>query len=394
MEEVRLLRGRARPLWAGHPDVLSGAVSAVTGSPGAGDVVLVRDHEGRPVGRGFFAPASPVRVRLLTREPEEEIDGAFFLRRARRAAALRASVGLPSAETTVYRAVHSAGDGLPGLVADRYGDFLVIEVSNRGMERRAEEIAASLAEAFGVRGARLAAVPASMEEGLNGEGRDLLPEPVPAEVEVRENGTRFFADTLHGQKTGHFADQRENRAAFARLAAGARVLDAFAGTGGFGLAAARAGAASVIGVDSSARALELAARNAAENGVSDRVSFVKDDVFRFLRRQERDGRRFDAIVLDPPRMASRRKEVHNAVRGYKELNLRAMRLLVPGGLLATSSCTGVLPEDDFFSIVRDAALDAKREAQLFFRSGQAPDHPWPAACPESRYLKFALARIH
>jgi 23S rRNA (cytosine1962-C5)-methyltransferase len=279
-------------------------------------------------------------------------------------------------------------------VADRYGDWLTIEISNRGMERRAEEIAVALAGAFGIRGARLAGGPASPEEGLTGEGRELLPEPVPPEVPVLENGVRFVADLVHGQKTGHFADQRENRAAFARFVAGARVLDCFTGTGGFGLAASRAGAAHVLGVDSSGRALELAERNASENGVADRMEFAKDDVFRFLRRIEREGRRFDAVVLDPPRMASRRRELRNALRGYKELNLRALRLLVPGGLLATSSCTGILPEEDFFGIVRDAALDAKREVQWFFRSGQAPDHPWPAACPEARYLKFALARVH
>ncbi len=394
MDEVLLRRGRARPVWAGHPDVLSGAVEAVSGSPAAGDVVLVRDHDARPVGRGFYSPTSPVSVRMLTREPEEEIDRAFFDRRAVHAAALRRRLGLPSAATTVFRAVHGAGDGLPGVAADVFGDWLVLEVGNRGMERRLPDLAAALAAAFGARGVR-AARPGSFAraEALQGPEGDLGPEPVPAEVDVREHGVRFVVDTVAGQKTGHFADHRDNRAAFARLAGGVRVLDAFCGTGGFALAAALAGAERVTAVDSSARALECAARNAALNGVADRIDFVREDAFKYLRRVERDGVRYGAIVLDPPRMASRRAEIRGALRGYKELNLRAMRILEAGGLLASASCTGVLPEEAFGEVLRDAALDARRGLTVFFRGGQGADHPFPAAAPEGRYLKFWMGRV-
>ncbi len=398
MDEVRLRRGRARPAWAGHPDILSGAVEAVSGAPVAGDVVLVRDHDARPIGRGFYSPTSPLTVRMLTRDPEEEIDRAFFDRRARRAADLRRRLGLPSAATTVFRAVHGAGDGLPGVAADAFGEWLVVEAADPGMERRLPDLAGALAAAFGARGVRavrpgpLPKAAASEAAAPEAAERDLGPEPVPAEVEVLENGIRFVVDTVAGQKTGHFADHRDNRAAFARLAAGTRVLDAFCGTGGFALAAALAGAERVTAVDSSARALDLAARNAALNGVSDRIEFRREDVFRHLRRIERDGVRFDAVVLDPPRMASRRAEVPGALRGYKELNLRALRLLGEGGLLASASCTGVVPEDVFRDVLRDAALDARRGVTVFFRGGQGPDHPVPAASPEGRYLKFFLCR--
>jgi 23S rRNA (cytosine1962-C5)-methyltransferase len=378
---IRLRRGRAKPVWAGHPRVMSGAVASVEGEPGSGEVVLVVDEAGRPIGRGLYCPDAPVRVWMLTRDPEARVDGALFARRVARALSLRERSGLPSEDTTAYRLLHGDGDRLPGVVADRYGDFAVLELTVPGMEDRRETIARQLLEVSGLRG--VLARPA-------GDG---LGEPVPAEVEVLENGIRYLVDPRGGQKTGHFADQRENRRLFARFVRGARVLDAFTGTGGFALAAAAAGAERILAVDSSAAALERAERNAERNGVGERVEFVRGDAFRVLRRLLREGERFDAACIDPPRMASRRRELRGALRGYKELNLRGLGLVEEGGLLATSSCTGLLSEEGFLRVLRDASLDAGRRLTVLFLRGQGPDHPWSPTAPESRYLKFLLGRV-
>jgi len=394
MDGIRLRRGRAKPIWAGHPCVMSGAVEEVTGTPAAGDVVLVRDHGGRAIGRGFFAPASQIRVRMVTRDPEEEIDDAWIARRVAAAVARRAALSLPGPGTDVFRLIHGDGDALPGVVADRFGDHAVLQLTVAGMERRRDAIARALVEAAGVRGVLLRPVPGFAEsEGLEGVSGDLTTDAVPDEIEVRENGVTLLVDAAKGQKTGHFADHRENRAAVRDLSAGRRVLDAFCGTGGFALHAAAGGAKEVLALDSSADALARAGRNAERNGVADLVACVREDVFRGLRRLEDEGERFDLIVLDPPRMASRRKELRGALRGYKELNLRALRLLAGGGLLATASCTGQVSEDAFERVLREAAHDAGRPLAVLRRSGQGPDHPWPIAAPEGRYLKFIVGQV-
>jgi 23S rRNA (cytosine1962-C5)-methyltransferase len=372
---------------------MSGAVERVEGEAGAGDVVLVLDHREKPIGRGFIAPDSQIRVRMLSRDPDEEIDADFLPGRIRRAASLRASLGLPGPDTDVYRAVHGSGDGLPGVVADRYGDHVVIQLTVRGMETRRGEIAAALAETLGVQGVLLRRVPAfERTEGLEGAEGDLLETPVPEEVEVEENGLVYLVDPRRGQKTGHYADHRENRALLGLLAKG-RALDAFCGTGGFALAAARGGADTVVAADSSPSALERAGRNAERNGTLGRTTFVKDDVFRLLRRYEAEGERFDTVVLDPPRMASTRRELKGALRGLKELNLRALRLLAAGGVLATASCTGLVTAEAFERTVRDAALESDRRLTVIHARGAGPDHPWSVAAPESRYLHFLLARV-
>lgn len=391
--EVRLRRGRARPLWAGHSWVLSGAIESVTGEPEAGTIVLVRDHAGREIGRGFYAPASPIRVRMLTRDPAETIDFEYFAKRIRRAVEIRRLLGLPADDTTAYRLVHSDGDGLPGVVVDVFGEHAVVQLTVRGMEDRRDVLAAALAEIAGVKGALLRRVTAFEEgEGLAGAEGNLLPVPVPEEIAAVERGLSFLVRPAVGQKTGHYLDHRENRALFRRFAAGRSVLDLFCGAGGFSLAAAAGGAREVLGIDSSGPSLAAAADNARRNGFGDHVRFDKGDVFRVLRDLEAAERRYDAIVIDPPRMASRRKDLEKALRGYKELNLRAMRLLAPGGILATASCTGLVAEEDFERKIRDAALDAKRELTVLHRQGQAPDHPWSIAAPEGRYLKFLLGR--
>jgi 23S rRNA (cytosine1962-C5)-methyltransferase len=394
MDEVTLKQGRARPVWAGHPWVMSGAIGSVTGEPVAGDTVRVRDHAGRPIGTGFFSPGSQIRVRMLTDRPEEQVDGEFLARRVRRAVALRESLLLPSDQTTAFRLVHGDGDRLPGTVADRYGDYLVLQLTVAGMERRRDELGAILLAESGARGVFLDPVPAFAErEGLCGAAGHLAGEELPREIEILECGVRMVVDPRRGQKTGHFADHRENRAVVRGMVRGGRVLDCFTGTGGFALAAALGGAGEVLALDSSAVALEAARRNAERNGVADRITFLRGDVFRLLRAFEREGRRFEAVVLDPPSMARSRSDLAPAKRGYKELNLRALKLIEPGGLLFTASCTGILGREDFDLLLRDAAFDAKRDLVILHEAGQAPDHPWPVAVPEARYLKFRAGRV-
>ncbi|MEN8149317.1 MAG: class I SAM-dependent rRNA methyltransferase [Planctomycetota bacterium] len=390
MATVHLRAGRDRPVRGGHPWVLSGAVASVAGDPATGDVVEVAAADGSAIGRGFFAGKARIRVRMLTADPEVVIDDGFFARRVERAVETRRRFGLPREDTTVYRLIHSEGDRLPGLVVDRYGEYLVVQVTVRGMERRREEVAGALAALPGIRGALLRTVGRrSGEEEVEASDGPLFGEALPERILVRENGVRFRVDGAGGQKTGHFADHRENRALVMRLARGGRVLDAFTGTGGFALAAAVGGAEDVTGIDSSPSSLAAAEENVRANRLdAKRVRFVREDVFRALRRLEGEGAAFDLVVLDPPRMAASRREVKGALRGYKELNLRALRLVRDGGVLATASCTGMISEAEFTRTVRDAAFDAGRDFTIHHRTGQGPDHPWPLAAGEGRYLKM------
>jgi len=390
---VTLRKRRAKPIWGGHPWVLSGAVETVRGEPSTGDVVGVESFDGRALGRGFYAGRARIRVRMLTLDMDAAIDEKFFIARVERAVAVRRAFGLPREDTTVYRLVHSEGDGLPGLVVDRYGEFLVVQITARGMERHRDAVAGALAAVPGIRGAALRPVAArETEEELLGETGPLFGEVLPERIVVRENGIRYRVDPAGGQKTGHFADHRENRAYVGGIAAGRRVLDAFTGTGGFALAAALGRAAEVTAIDSSGASLVAAKENAKANR-ADGVTFTREDVFRALRRLEAAGSRFDLIVLDPPRMAARRREVAGALRGYKELNLRAMRLLDDGGILATASCTGLISSLEFERTVRDAAFDAKCAFVVHHRGGQGPDHPWLLAATEGRYLKFVVGVV-
>lgn len=394
---VVLAERHARPAWAGHPNVFEGAIDHVEGADGGapptGAEVDVFDGRERFIGRGVWHGTSAVRVRIWRWTPGA-IDAALIRHRVDDAVALRRDVLQLRSRTDCWRVVHGDGDRLPGVVADRYGPWIVLQVTSRGAADRRAAIAEALLAATGAKGVweRAATSLAEAEDFHPGGGR-LAGEAAPETVDVREDGVLWRVDLHGGQKTGHFLDQRENRAAFAALCGGRNVLDVFSGTGGFGIAAARGGAASVLAVDASKTALERLAENAAANGVADRVTTRAADAFEFLREMEKDGHRFDAVSVDPPRFAQSRKELRGAVRGYRELNLRALRILTPGGILATSSCTGVLSDEEFETVLRDAAVDARRRVQVVRRGGQGGDHPWMSAVPESRYLKHLVARV-
>jgi 23S rRNA (cytosine1962-C5)-methyltransferase len=369
-------------------------VQRVEGEPADGDEVLVRDPEGRFLARGFWNGRSVLRVRILTLREDAPSAALLVAERVREAVALRDAVGLP-ARGDLHRIVHGDGDGLPGVVVDRVGDFLVVQVSVLGMERLLDPLAAALQDALRPRGILLrGGARHAREEGVLPGHRTLLGEDPPDLVEAREDGVKFGVDVRGGAKTGHFCDQRENRVAFAARCAGRKVLDAFSATGGFGLhALVSGGAASVLAIDGSAPALERVVDNAERNGVSDRVRVLRDDVFLALRRLEGSGERFGAVSVDPPRMASGKSRTEGALKAYGEVHHRALLLLEEGGILSTSSCSGAVAEEAWENTLREAARRARRRVQILHRGGQGPDHPWSVVAPEGRYLKNLLARV-
>jgi len=390
---VVLAKGRARPAWAGHPNVYEGAIERVDGEPVEGGEVDVVDSSGRFIGRGVWSADSALRVRIL-RNTRGSIDAAFIARRVRQAVALRRDVLGMDAVSDAWRVVHGDGDRLSGVVADLYGDWIVLQVTNRAMADRREALASALLEAVGAKGVWERAAPKfAKREGFHPGGGKLAGETPPETVVIQERGLRFTVDLVKGQKTGHFLDQRDNRERFGELAKGRRVLDAFSGTGGFSVVALARGAKSALALDASARVLERASENAALNECVGPLEGRVGDAFASLRALEEAGEKFGAVSLDPPRFASSRREVEGAMRGYLDVNTRGLALVEPGGILATSSCTGAVSESDFLRMLRDAALRARRRVQILSVSGQAPDHPWLTAVPEGRYLKHVLARV-
>jgi 23S rRNA (cytosine1962-C5)-methyltransferase len=397
MARVVLERGREKSLLRRHPWVFSGAVAQVHDGPAPGETVEVVGADGLILGRGAYSPRSQIAVRMWSFDPDETVDEAFLRQRIERALATREPVP-PEEEPAGCRLVNAESDGLPGVVVDRYGAFLVCQLLSAGAERWKAELVAALGELLS---------PAGIYERSDGEGREkegLGPstglvagaEP-PERIEIREGACRYLVDVRSGHKTGFYLDQRENRAIVARYAAGARVLNAFAFTGGFGLAAQAAGAAAVTHVESSSAFLEELRRNLEASGLGppdgEGAELVEGNAFSVLRGFRAEERRFDLVVLDPPKFADSRSRIEAAARGYKDVNLLAFQLLAPGGYLATFSCSGVLESQLFQKIVADAAVDAGRDARILRRLNQAPDHPVALPFPEGRYLKGLLCRV-
>ena len=381
--KVVLKPGREKSVRNRHPWVFSGAIQRAEGQD---DLVRVVSSQGEYLATGTLNRRSQITVRLLTWDASEEVDGAFWRRRLERAISGRARVAADPA-TSAYRLVHAEADGLPGLIVDRYGPWLVMQCLTTGMAQRREEIATLLAELLspaGIYGRDDADV--RLKEGLALETGRVLGEEPPDRVEVVEHGHHFLVDVKRGHKTGFYLDQRENRQRAAAYCAGRETLNAFAYTGAFGVYAGRAGARSVVNVDTSAEALRLAGENLALNGCQPQ-EMVTGDVFQVLRRYRREGRTFDLVILDPPKFATSQAEVMDAARGYKDVNLLALRLLRPGGVLITFSCSGLVSSDLFQKIVFGASVDAGREAQIVERLAQGSDHPVLLTFPESAYLK-------
>jgi 23S rRNA (cytosine1962-C5)-methyltransferase len=389
---LRLQPGREKSLRQRHPWIFSGAVAGVEGNPGVGDTVDVVGADDAFLARAAWSPASQIRARVWTFVVDEPIDAAFFRRRIRRAVAARA--GMLDTGHTACRLVNGESDGLPGVVADRYADVVVVQLSAAGAERWRDEIVAALAAATGASCIYERSDADVRElEGLAprvGVARGALPEVVG----IVEAGIAYRVDVERGQKTGFFLDQRASRATIRALAAGRETLNMFCYTGGFTLAALAGGATRVLSVDSSAEALALAGENLALNPqfAGANAEWRQADAFAELRRLRDAGTSFDLVVLDPPKFAPTAQHAERAARAYKDINLWALKLLRPGGLLATFSCSGGIDAALFRKIVAGAALDAGADAAIVGRFGPSADHPVALAFPEGDYLKGLLIR--
>ncbi len=384
-KSITLKKHEDRRITDGHLWVFSNEIAEVTGEPAAGDVVKVRMHGGKPIGSGFYNPHSLIACRVLT-TADEEIDAAFFERRIATALALRRKI-YPSSESC--RVVHGESDYLPGLIIDRFNDIVAVQTFSSGMDAR-QAIICDVLETL-LEPACIVERNESQLRPLEGlELRKGVLRGTPASATITELGLRYAIGPLDGQKTGFFLDQRENREAFRRYARDADVLDCFCNDGGFALNAAFAGAKSVTGVDISEETIRRAGANAALNDLGGAVQFVAKDAFDFLKEAAGAGRTWNTINLDPPSFARNRKSVPAAKKGYLGINTAAIRLLRPGGILATSSCSHHISEETFLEILKRSARDAGRRIRLLEWRGAAPDHPVHPSMPETRYLKFAV----
>lgn len=392
---LRASKGHVLAVWAGHPWVFAQAVLHVDGRPADGDIVDVLDERNQLLGCGFYSSRSALAVRMLARQPAATIDDAFFHDAVSRAVHRRQRLmGLPSEHTTGYRLVHAEGDGLPGFVADRLGDVLAVQFTSLGMKRRERVVLDALGELLRPRA--IVEIPEEEVQRLEGFESNRLPvrgkyEP-PACFE--ESGLAYAVDPLAGQKTGFYFDQRENRRLLARLVRGQRVLDLCCYVGAFSVTCAKAGAAEVEGVDTSAQVLLAAQRHAEHAGVSDRVRFLRDDARRFLEQADRARKTWDVVILDPPKFARRTGDVDKALKNkYLPLNRAALRVVSPGGLLVTCSCSGRVRPDQFLRTVGLAAAEAHRATRVLALRGAGPDHPVPPAFAEGQYLKCVFLEV-
>ena len=385
--ELRLILkpGREKSLRHRHPWVFSGAIERVDGEPGMGETVQVLARDGAFLARAAYCPSSQIRARVWSFDAAESIDAAFIRRRLEAAIARRAIVR-PGSDG--MRLVHGESDGLPGLVADRYGDVVVAQLLSAGAERWRAAWGEALAQASGARCVyERSDVEVRSLEGLTPSVGPLFG-PAPGIARIDEDGIAYEIDVVHGQKTGFYLDQRDNRALAASLAEGADVLNAFCYTGGFSLAALKGGAKHVTSIDTSEEALALGRRNLEINGLdASRAEWIAADVFAHLRKLRDQGKRFGLIILDPPKFAPTEKHVPNAARAYKDINLWAMKLLAPGGHLLTFSCSGAVSPDLFQKIVAGAAADARVDLQARRHLGASLDHSVSIHFPEGEYLK-------
>jgi len=390
---IILHKEREKSILRRHPWVFSGAVQRVEGGPHAGETVDIFDSNGSWLARGAYAPESRIAVRIWTWNPDEQVNADFLQVRLEQASARRADLFQPG-QTTAYREVFSEADGLPGLIVDRYGAVRVLQLLTPGMERWKEEITAILSDFDGCETLyERSDADARSRENLPMRRGFLWGRDEPFEHRMMENGSTYIVDIREGHKTGFYLDQRVNRAILQELVREGDVLNAFAYTGGFTVAALKGGAVSVVSIDSSQPALDLAKRNVEVNALSlEPCEWIVGDVFQELRTFRDSRRTFDAIVLDPPRFAPTAAQAQRAARGYKDINLLALKLLRPGGMLFTFSCSGGVSPDLFQKIVAGAALDADVDAQIIRWLSQPEDHPVHIHVPESRYLKGLVLR--
>ncbi len=389
MSSVILKKGREKNLLQRHPWIFSGAIERVEGAPGVGETVTVCSFDRKPLAQAAWSPQSQIALRVWSFNPETIIDAAFFRTKLKNAVSARRKIN-----SNAIRLVAAESDGLPGLIIDRYADWIVCQFLSAGSEHWKDTIVELLHEIFpGLSIYERSDVSVREKEGFPSRCGVLAGTEPPEHVEINENGMRLLVDIKGGHKTGYYLDQRDSRAAVRNWADGRDVLNCFSYTGGFGVAALLGGAKYVLQMDSSEPALEIARQNAVLNGLDPAASeYMCGDVFKELRRFRDSRRDFDLIILDPPKFIESRSQLDGGARGYKDINLLAFKLLRPGGLLFTFSCSGLMEMPLFQKIVSDSALDAGRSAQILAVLNQSPDHPVALNFPEGAYLKGLLCR--
>lgn len=391
---VTLKKGEGRILKSGGMWVFDNEIAKMEGNFENGDMITIHDFDGYPMGQGFINLNSKIRIRLMTRDVSREIDRDFLYERVKNAWEYRKKV----VDTGSCRLIFGEADFLPGLVVDKFSDVLVVESLALGIDRLKEQIIEILKEILRQDGIEVRGVyersdaKVRQNEGME-RVKGFIGKEFDTNVQIEENGVKYLVDVKDGQKTGFFLDQKYNRLAIQKLCKGARVLDCFTHTGSFALNAAVAGAREVTGVDASELAVEQASKNAILNGVQDRAKFLCRDVFELLPELEKKGEKYDVVILDPPAFTKSRSSIKNAVKGYREINLRAMKLVKDGGFLATCSCSHFMSYELFTETIGQAARNVhKRLRQVEFRT-QAPDHPILWAADESYYLKFYIFQV-
>ena len=392
--KVTVKKGAARSFKSGGAWIYDNEVERVEGDFTNGDFVTVLDFDGYPLGNGFLNMHSKLRVRMMTRRAERQIDEAFLRQRLLDAVRLRKQV----IDTSACRLIFGEADFLPGLTVDKFGDVLVLESLALGMDRLKETVLRLLLEVLSGEGLPIRGVyersdaKERLKEGMERQ-KGFLSAPFDTKVEIRENGVRYLVDVAEGQKTGFFLDQKLNRRAIQRFAPGARVLDCFTHTGSFALNAGLAGAREVLGVDASALGVAQATENAALNGLSERVRFETADVLELLPKLEAAKEHFELVILDPPAFTKSRETIKRAVKGYRDINLRGMKLVKDGGFLATCSCSHFMDQELFARTLQEAARGARKRLRQVYFSTQAPDHPILWAAGETYYLKFFIFQV-
>jgi len=389
MAKIFLRKKISNRIALGHPWVFGNEIGDEEGAYEPGDIVSVFSSNGSFVGKGYINPASQIRVRLLSRKPDEHIDEAFFERKIQKAWAYRQRLGY----VENCRLVFGEADALPALIIDKFNDYFVLQTLALGMDRWKPAIVNALERLFAPKGIyERNDVPVRELEGLP-QIKGFLSAPFDTRIIINENGLRFHVDLVNGQKTGYFLDQQDNRRAIRQVVQDADVLEAFCYTGTFSLHAAQYGAKSVLGLDISETAVETARHNAVLNGFDNLCRFGQVNAFDVLKTWVKEGRQYDTVILDPPAFTKSRGNIQKAVTGYKEINLRGMKLLKPGGFLVTASCTSLVPPDLFLQTIADAAKDAHKTLRQVCWQTQAADHPILWNVPGTQYLKFLIVEV-
>jgi 23S rRNA (cytosine1962-C5)-methyltransferase len=389
MAIVKLNKKISKRVELGHPWIFNNEVNSIEGDYKAGDTVDVITHDQKFIGKGYINPQSQILVRLLTRKKEDEIDAAFFYRKIESAWQYRQQIGY----SENCRLIFGEADDLPQLIIDKFNDYFVIQTLALGIDLWKPVIVEALQKIFSPKGIyERNDVPVRELEGLP-QQKGFLSEPFDTNIIIKENGLQFFVDIANGQKTGYFLDQQDNRKAIQHIVKNAEVLGAFTYTGTFEVHAAAYGAKSVLGLDISQNAIDMCNKNAALNNVQDKCTFQCVNAFDVLKLWVKEGRKYDVVMLDPPSFTKSRSTIQKAITGYKEINLRGMKLVKPGGFLVTSSCTNLVQPELFLEIIQMAAKDAKRTIRQVTFKAQSADHPIIWGWENTHYLKFLIVQV-